>query len=166
MISSHRLIKLSCHLSQDSRKNSKPQKHETLTLTENRWWGRLGSSTHRRDSGSLKWTAVPCGQVTAPPAELGTPTTEPRDPHRDTALPPQGYDAFNKTRHLQQATVSLENGPRYPQHQTAASKAGLQHQKTNWAAKIRTGLRPHSCRKLHAEIVTKEDDNNRMCVKG
>jgi len=65
-------------------------------------------------------------KVTAPPAELGTPTTELRDPHRDTALPPQGYGAFNQTRYLQQATISLEIG-----HGTLSTRRQLAKQGCN-----------------------------------
>ena len=113
---------------------------------------KMDSSTLWTGHGTSSRTRYPYHRATGPSQGYGTSSTGLRCLQPDPA-PSAGHD-FSRNR------------PRYPQHQTAASKAGLQHQKTNWAAKIRTGLRPHSFRKLHAEIVTKEDDNNRMYVKG
>ena len=155
-ISSHRFIKLSSHHSQDTSKTENPHSNnQTLRL---RWKeGKLGSGTHKEDSGSLKnrQQHVWIGHGTS---------SRMRHPYHRVTEPSQCYGTSSTgLRYLQPDLVPSagheysRNRSRYPQHQTAANTiraATLKDQ--DWAAKTRTELRPHRFRSLHAEAVTRE----------
>ena len=134
---------LSCHHSQDTRKNwnpnnKNPNPKAEVEIRQNRQRHLL-----RMDSGSFLL-------VTAPPARHGTLTTGPRNPQQDTAPPQQSHGTLSKTQHLQQVTVPPRKGYGTLSNRRQQAQQGCNTNSPRQGYKNKSELRPHCFRRLHA----------------
>jgi len=149
-------MKFSSHHSQDTNKNWSPNSKSPNPRAEVETMQERQRLLLRMDSGLLL-------QVTASPARHGTPTKESRYPHNDTAPPPQSYGTLSKAWLLQQVTVPPRKATVPSQNRRQQAQEGCNPKTPRQGCKNQTELRPHCFRRLHAEVVTRECHNNRIC---